>query len=155
MFNRISFAILFTLFWIVGAVILLIEIFIHPLHNSAWDNLASSNLLLSLLVILAIFSLLNLIAVLISLLILTIDMKDADLLIKELTKINLIVSIVIGLLLTERSDDFQLIATTISFILVFQYFFPKEIKDVFIDTQRKFIDEWKKQSKSKKKKQVK
>lgn len=152
--NKFSFIILFTVLWIVGAFIILVKLFNHPLslNNSALFSLMNSNLLFSFLTILTVFPIMNLITVLFLLLILKIGVKNAEIFMPQLVQLNLIASIICGLLITENKDDFQLIATIISFALIFQYFFPKNLKDIIINIQNKSINKRKHINKKKNKK---
>lgn len=137
------------LFWVAVAIRILIIMFSHPLKHSAWAMIANSNLLLSLLAVIGIFAITDFATTLIAVLIMEIDSIDADIFMSQSSKLNFIVSVTCGLLLTEDSDNFQLIATTISFILVFQYFFPKEFKKTLTDIQVKFVKKWHTKSKNK------
>lgn len=107
---------------------------------------------MSLLAIFAIFILLNTVGTILAVAIIEIDANDADKFLTGTIKFSFITATVLGLLLTESSDEFQLVATIISFILLFQYFFPKELKDTFVDVQRKLVNNWDKVHKGKNKK---
>lgn len=97
---------------------------------------------MSLFAIFVIFILLNGIGAILSAVIMEIDANDADEFLTGTVKFSFIAATVLGLLLTESSDEFQLVATIISFVLIFQYFFPKELKDAFVDAQRKLVNKW-------------
>lgn len=56
-----------------------------------------------------------------------------------------------GCVIKCSKSDFQLIVTVISFVLIFQYFFPKELKTAMIDVHRSFINKWKEVRKENKK----
>lgn len=112
----------------------------------------NSNLLFSFLAILTVFPIMNLITVLFLLLILKIGVNDAEIFMPQLVQLNLIATIICGLLITENKDDFQLIATIISFALIFQYFFPKNLKNTIINIQNKSINKRKHINKKKNKK---
>ena len=104
MHNKFSFIILFTVLWIIGAFILLVKLFNHPLNlnNSALFSLMNSNLLFSFLAILTVFPIMNLITVLFLLLILKIGVNDAEIFMPQLVQLNLIATIICGLLITEN-----------------------------------------------------
>ena len=124
---------------IIAVGLVLIRIITHPFKNSAWVSLAHSDLANSLLAIFIIFLLINTIGEFISVVIMEIDVADADKFLTGSAKFSCIAATVIGLLLTESSDEFQLVATAISFILIFEHFFPKELKEALVDAQRKLI----------------
>ena len=92
--------------------------------------------------IFVIFILINGIGAILSAVIMEIDANDANKFLTGTVKLSFITATVLGLLLTESSDEFQLVATIISFVLIFQYFFPKELKDAFVDAQRKLVNKW-------------
>ena len=94
----------------------------------------------------------NGIGIFISLIIFNIDIEYSDKFINQFVKFSLIIAIITGLLLTESSNTFQLVATVISFALIFQYFFPKEMKDTFVGLYRKLINKRNRVDKNKKKK---
>lgn len=138
--------------WLIIIGNILFRIFTHPLANSAWAELMHSHLFISLGVIVGLFVIINGIGIFISLIILNIDIEDSDKFINQFAKFSLIIAIITGLLLTESSNTFQLVATVISFALIFQYFFPKEMNNTLIDVYRKFINIRKRKGKEKNKK---
>lgn len=140
-----------TILFLVTINYFLIEIVKSYIKYSAWNSLQHSNLTTSFLAIFIIFSSLTLIGAAISILILKIDAEASEKFLTSFVKLNFITSIVIGLLITEDSNDFQLIVTVISFVLIFQYFFPKELKTAIIDVHYSLIDRWKKIRKDNKK----
>lgn len=137
--------------WIIIAIHLLTEIVTNYSKHSAWSTLQHSNLFASFLAMFIIFISLTLIGTAISMFILKINAEAAEKFLTSFAKLNFIASIVIGLLITEDSNDFQLIVTVISFVLIFQYFFPKELKAAMIDVHRSFINKWKEVRKENKK----
>ena len=138
--------------WLIIIGNILFRIFTHPLANSAWAELMHSHLFISLGVIVGLFVIINGIGIFISLIIFNIDIEDSDKFINQFVKFSLIIAIITGLLLTESSNTFQLVATVISFALIFQYFFPKEMKDTFVGLYRKLINKRNRVDKNKKKK---
>lgn len=133
---------LLVLIVIVAICAVLIRALTHPLKGAAIVSLAHSNLGMSLFAILVIFILLNSIGTFLAVIIIEIDVNDADKFLTGTVKFSFIAATVLGLLLTESSDEFQLVATIVSFVLIFQYFFPKELKDAFVDVQRKLVNKW-------------
>lgn len=145
MFKKIfwlTFELLSALIVIVAICAVFIRMLTHPLKGAAIVSLAHSNLGMSLFAIFVIFILINGIGAILSAVIMEIDANDANKFLTGTVKLSFITATVLGLLLTESSDEFQLVATIISFVLIFQYFFPKELKDAFVDAQRKLVNKW-------------
>lgn len=62
---------------------------------------------------------------------------------KQLNKFGVLISLMIAMLYSETPDQFELLATLISFALIFQSLFPKGLNDLVSQIRTKAIQKWK------------
>lgn len=54
----------------------------------------------------------------------------------RLYKLGILISLIIAMLYTETSDQFQLLATLISFVLIFNFLVPNDLNNLFAEIFR-------------------
>lgn len=107
---------------------------------SALYALEHSNVLFSLIAIFPTYLVWNLFVSAIEIITLLIsDYELAEKVTSRLYKLGILVSLVVAMLYTETPDNFQLLATLISFCLIFQYFIPKDFPHLTVEIHRSFV----------------
>lgn len=113
-----------------------------PLKGSALSVLMHSNIIKSIIVLLVAFSLIDGAIYSISYLVSLVDRKLAIKFERQALKIGIIISVLVGMLTIETPDQFELVATLVSFVLIFNFFFPKEIPKTIAQIKTELIHKW-------------
>ncbi len=130
---------IFLAIFTIGLLLFVTSFCIFPLKGSAMYELIHADLLRPFVLIFLIYSVLTTANYIIVYLVSLTDVVLSKKLNSQLAKLGLLLSIVIGLLVTESSDHFQLIATLISFVLIFQFFIPKGLPKTLQQIELKLI----------------
>ena len=67
----------------------------------------------------------------------------------RLYKFGILVTLVVAMLYTETPDQFQLLATLISFCLIFQFLVPSDLPNLLVDIKRDAQKKWTKHKRNK------
>ena len=62
--------------------------------------------------------------------------KLSEKLTNRLYRLGILISLVVSMLYTETADQFQLLATLISFCLIFQFLIPNDFQNLLVDIKR-------------------
>jgi hypothetical protein len=61
---------------------------------------------------------------------------------QQALKLSIIISVLIGMLTIETPEQFELVATLVSFALIFNFFFPKDFPKTLSQIKTEFIHKW-------------
>lgn len=135
-FLRISATFACLLFLFVG-ILLVIRLCVEADKSSAFYALEHSDLLISAIVMFPIYLVWNLLVL--SIEIMSIFFSNYELsekITSRLYKFGILVALVVAMLYTETPDQFQLLATLISFCLIFNFLVPNDLPKLFIEVKR-------------------
>lgn len=133
---------MFALIFLCLDVVMLVWLTVFPLKGSALSVLMNSNIMKSLIVLLVAFSLIDGAIYSISYLVNLIDRELAIKFEQQALKIGVIISVLVGMLTIETPDQFELMATLVSFVLIFNFFFPKEFSKTIAQIKAELIHKW-------------
>ncbi|MEY8441851.1 hypothetical protein AALA17_04225 [Lactobacillaceae bacterium 24-114] len=128
---------------------LLFGITLYPLKGSSISFLIHSNILKTIIISAIACSLINGAIYSISYLISLIDHELATKFEEQALKLSIILSILIGMLTIETPEQFEMVATLVSFILIFNFFFPKEFPQTIAQIKTELIHKWNSNKKKK------
>ena len=123
-------------------VIFLCGITFYPLKESALNILIRSNIYKTIIVSLVSWSFITASIYAISYFVAMIDANLADKFERQLIKIGIILSLLIGMLTIETPEQFELVATLVSFVLIFNFFFPKDLPNTLTQIKAKLVHKW-------------
>ena len=105
--------------------------------SSALYEVEHSNWLVLLIAIFPIYITWNLFVILIeSISIYISNYELSEKLTNRLNKLGILIALVVAMLYTETPDQFQLLATLISFCLIFQFLIPDDLQNLLVDIKR-------------------
>ena len=105
--------------------------------GSALYEIEHANLLITIIAMLPIYLVWNLFVILIEVISISIsNYKLSEKLTNRLYRLGILISLVVSMLYTETADQFQLLATLISFCLIFQFLIPNDFQNLHVDIKR-------------------
>lgn len=121
---------------------LLFAITLDPLKGSSISVLIHSNVQKTIIVSIVAWSLMNGAIYAVSYFVNLLDRKLATKFEQQALKLSIIISLLIGMLTIETPEQFELIATLVSFVLIFNFFFPKEFPKTISQIKTELIHKW-------------
>ena len=111
--------------------------------RSALYEVAHSNLVFLLIATFIVFAVWNMLVIAIEIMITFLSNYDlADKLTNKLYKFGILISLLLSMLYTETPDQFQLLATLISFALIFQFLLPNGLRNLIANIRKQASNKW-------------
>lgn len=107
-------------------LLLLFGITLNPLKGSSISVLINSNILKTIVISAISWALINGAIYSISYFVSLLDRNLAMKFEQQALKLSVVLSVLIGMITIETPEQFELVATLVSFVLIFNFFFPKE-----------------------------
>ena len=111
--------------------------------RSALYAIDHSNLLISLIAFVVMLMFWNLLVIAIKIIVVLLSNFDlSEKLTSGMYKLGILISLTVAMLYTETPDEFQLLASLISFCLIFHFLVPNDFHNLFIEIFRNTKHKW-------------
>lgn len=111
--------------------------------RSALYAIEHSNFITSLIAFVVILMFWNLLVIAIKIIVVVLSNYDlSEKLTSGMYKLGILISLTVAMLYTETPDEFQLLASLISFCLIFHFLVPNDFHNLFIEIFRNAKHKW-------------